>query len=85
MPAEKVIVPKEVEKHFRKLPRHVQIKVNDALERLIKNPISGTKLGGKLENILKYRVGDYRIIYQFEKKEKLIYILKVEHRRGVYK
>ncbi|MDI6803686.1 MAG: type II toxin-antitoxin system RelE/ParE family toxin [Bacteroidota bacterium] len=44
-------------------------------------PIS---LKGKLAGLLKLRVGDYRVIYQIIRKEKVIMIHAVGHRKDIY-
>ena len=30
------------------------------------------------------RVGDYRVLYEVQKKDNLVLVVKIEHRRGVY-
>ena len=53
----------------------------------IKNPRSiGSALkGSKLGEFWKYRVGDYRIICHIEDKRLLILVLRIGHRREVYR
>jgi mRNA interferase RelE/StbE len=51
-----------------------------------KNPRQlGEALRGKLKHFWKYRVGDYRIICSIEDQTISILVLRVEHRRSVYK
>ena len=45
----------------------------------------GFRLHGEFGDYYKLRVGDYRIIYRFDKKASIVEIVKVEHRQGVYK
>ncbi|HTK03653.1 MAG TPA: type II toxin-antitoxin system RelE/ParE family toxin [Alphaproteobacteria bacterium] len=84
MPAQ-LVVAKKVNKDFIKLPRHIQAKIIAAYGRMASVPISGVKLHGELAAYYKYRVGDYRIVYKFDVHEKLIQVVKIEHRQGVYK
>lgn len=51
----------------------------------LNNNLQGEKLHGELLGYSKHRVGDYRIVYLFDKKEGKIAVLKIEHRQGVYK
>jgi mRNA interferase RelE/StbE len=37
-----------------------------------------------LSGFYKLRVGDYRIIYEFERENKLIIIIKIAHRSEIY-
>src|SRR2546429_9264773 len=85
MPAEKLIVSVSARKQIKKLPTKIQTKVVDSFDRLQANPLAGPKLKGELALFFKYRIGDYRIIYEFNPKEKTLVILKIEHRQGVYK
>jgi len=84
MPA-KIFVDKKADKQFLKLPRNIQEKIIRGYNSLRINPISGEKLYGKLKDYYKFRVGDYRIVYRFDQKEKIVYVVKIEHRQGVYK
>lgn len=42
------------------------------------------KLAGE-ENLWRIRVGDYRIIYTIRDKQLLILVLRIAHRRDVYR
>lgn len=81
----KVFVDKKADKQFLKLPRHIQEKIIRGYNSLTLNPIAGTKLHGELKNYYKFRVGDYRIVYRFNSKENLVWVVKIEHRQGAYK
>jgi mRNA interferase RelE/StbE len=85
MPANKLVVQKSARKGFTKLPLNVHKRVVRALGIIKDNPLIGTKLHGELAYYRKFRVGDYRIVYRFEKKTKTVRVVKIEHRRGVYK
>lgn len=41
-------------------------------------------LSAELSGLFKLRVGDYRIIYSFDKSKQLVTVHKVGHRRDVY-
>ena len=85
MPAKYLSTDKYVQKQLRKLPFHVHEKVIKALDMIQANPLSGAKLHGELKNYYKYRVGDYRIVYQFNSRTSTVIVVKVEHRQGAYK
>ena len=42
-------------------------------------------LSGELRDFYKFRVGDYRVIYQFIAEEEIIRVHAVGHRRDIYK
>ena len=85
MPIKFFNVPKKVNKDASKLPLRIHEKVDRAFDEIKENPLSGEKLRGKLNGYYKFRVGDYRIVYRFDPKEKIVFIVKIEHRQGVYK
>lgn len=85
MPAKLFVTSRNLDKQLSKLPLKINIKVVQALKQLKQNPLTGAKLGGKLSDNYKLRVGDYRIVYKFDSKESRVSVVKIEHRQGVYK
>ena len=85
MPAKFLITQKSAKKNLRKLPVHIHVKVVKTLDKIKGNPVAGIKLHGDLQDYYKFRVGDYRIIYKFDKKTSIVEIVKIEHRQGVYR
>lgn len=52
---------------------------------LIKYPQElGKPLKGKYRKLYRYRYGDYRIIYELDKENKLVSVLRVGHRSEIY-
>ncbi|HEY9701196.1 MAG TPA: type II toxin-antitoxin system RelE/ParE family toxin [Allocoleopsis sp.] len=41
-------------------------------------------LSANLSNFYKLRIGDYRVIYELDTEEKIIYIIRIGHRRNIY-
>ena len=73
------------QKDLKKLPK---IKIKAILKKIELLPISpflGKKLGGKFSGCHSLRVWPYRVIYQVNKWPRVILIVTVEHRQGVYK
>ena len=71
-------------KQFGKLDKTIQKRIINKLELIRVNPfLYATKLVGF--NVYKIRVGDYRIILSIEKNTLVILVLKVGHRRSIYK
>lgn len=73
-------------KEYKKLPSQIKQRINVVIDKLSGNPrISGAiKLQGdnKLHRI---RVGDYRIVFEIIDQELIIKVIRVRHRRDVYK
>ena len=79
------IYTKEYEGLFSALPsnvrRRVVLKIRDMGERLPTFPHE--RLQGREE--YRVRVGDYRVIYEFDASRNEIYLLTIGHRRDVYR
>ena len=71
-------------KQLKKLDKQIQKRVINALERIRIRPETYlTKLVG--DPGYKIRVGDYRVIIDLDKGKLMILVIKVGHRRNVYK
>jgi mRNA interferase RelE/StbE len=46
--------------------------------------INPQSLTADLSGLFKLRVGDYRVIYEFEREEEIIFIDRIRHRREAY-
>jgi len=54
------------------------------IEQLAHHPLSGKPLVGNHNGEYSLRVGDYRIVYEFQAQSKSLFVLTVKHRRHVY-
>jgi len=81
-----IIIERNAEKELNELNNPIFDRIADSILSLseIQRPEGCRKLKG-LANDWRIRVGDYRIIYEIDDKEKLIKIMKVRHRKDVYK
>lgn len=71
-------------KQLKKLEKEIQERIIKALERIRIRPEKHvTKLVGDLGYRL--RVGEYRVILDIDKGKLLILVLKIGHRKGIYK
>lgn len=68
------------------LARAVQRRLRTHIDRLAANPIpaGAKKLHGD-ELYYRIRVGDYRVVYQVEGRQLVVVIVKIGHRREVYR
>lgn len=72
-------------KELRRLPRDTQILVVEVVGALRLDPLRGRPLSGQWKGLRRIRVGTVRVIYGFDGKELLISVLRVAHRRDVYR
>lgn len=73
-------------KQFRTLSSQVQERLKAKIDALSTNPrpYGVTKLAGE-DDFYRIRGGDYRIIYTIQDAHLLILVVKVGHRRDVYR
>ena len=82
----RIEVSATAERQLRKAPRRDQIRIVRAIQRLADEPRPGgcRKLAGH-DDVFRIRVGTYRVIYEVFRREVLVLVLKVGHRRDVYR
>jgi mRNA interferase RelE/StbE len=79
-----IVFTESVKKDFEKLDRVVQKKIARKLLILQSNPFYQTKkLTGSVVGDYRFRIGDYRVIFDID--EKRIVIHKIGHWREVYR
>jgi len=79
-----VIFTETSKKQLKKLEKIIQIRIIKVLERIRIRPESYiTNLVG--DPGYKLRIGNYRIILDIEKDKLLILVIKIGHRKNIYK
>lgn len=75
-----------IDKHIKVLPQNIKIIIKQAIEeRLGTNPVGyGKPLRYSLKGYRRLRVGDYRIVYSINEKDKIVIILAIKHRKDIY-
>ncbi len=81
----KVYISHKVQKIINALPLQIQEKVLDGLSEIQKNPFQGKALMGNFAGAYSFRAWPYRIIYTIRKKELIVHVLYVVHRKDAYK
>lgn len=81
-----ILIKRSAERDLRRLPRGLFERVNEKILALRDNPRPHgvRKLSGALQG-WRIRVGDHRILYQIDDDEQTITIVRVRHRREVYR
>ena len=73
-----------VKKDLKRLDKTTARKILNKLESVLsKNPDAGEPLKHHFKGLLRYRVGDYRIIYA--KGDDFVLILRIRHRKEAYR
>jgi len=71
---------------LRRLPKPAQIRLVARIRELAVNPrpADAIKLAGA-ENAWRIRVGDYRVLYEVHDKRLLVLVIRIGHRKDVYR
>ena len=86
MASYRIEVSATAEKQIRRLPREDRLRVLRAIRPLATEPTPpGSRKIRGYDDVFRIRVGTYRIIYRVEGRRLLIIILKLGHRREIYR
>ena len=85
MESYRIVIKKSAAKEIEKIEKKDRIRIVEKIRSLVSDPHpAGSK---KLSARDKYRIrqGNYRILYQIRNEELVIHVVKVGHRRDIYK
>jgi mRNA interferase RelE/StbE len=77
-------IPPHVAEIVRHLPPDLKRSIKQALRSLSSQPFSGEPLLRELSGLRKYKVRRFRIIYEPDRKKRIIRIFAIGHRREIY-
>ncbi len=84
----KLMIEQRAEKELSSLEQNIQNRIKDKIKDILKeDPLPGGK--GDIKKIKdskfwRLRIGDHRVFYDVDKKEKIVYILSIKHRSKAY-
>lgn len=83
----RVVYKKSVRKDLKSISPDMRALIKRAIEeKLMVNPLKfGVPLRRTLKGYLKLRVGNYRVIYSMEAERVTVHVVKIGHRKEVYK
>jgi mRNA interferase RelE/StbE len=81
-----IVIGLSVSKDLKKVPMTTRKVIVGRIHNLGLNPrpVGTTKLQGS-DDLYRIRYGDYRIIYRIEKARLVVVIIKIGHRKDVYR
>ncbi|NQV19566.1 MAG: type II toxin-antitoxin system RelE/ParE family toxin [Armatimonadetes bacterium] len=74
-----------VKKELRKIPNDDVLKILKLINSLLDDPYPANVKKLSHQNKFRIRYRNYRILYKIENDELIIYLLKISHRKDVYK
>jgi mRNA interferase RelE/StbE len=79
-------IKRSAQKELEELPKREQRRIVRAIESLSEDPRpQGVRkiVGG--EDLYRLRVGDYRVVYQIQEAIVTIWVIRIGHRRDIYR
>ena len=77
---------KSVAKDLKSLPKSLRARALQVTEDLLaRDPYQGKALAGPFKGLYRFRVGEYRIVYAIEKQRLVVFVLRIRHRKNVYR
>ena len=67
------------------MPKPERVRLLTAIDRLYESPSAGSALKGEFEGLRRLRAGLYRIVYEWQQQELVVLIVRVGHRKDVYR
>ncbi len=80
-----VRIKRSASKELAGIPHHDRLRIVHAIDRLGEQPLAGSPLKGELRGLRRVRVGDYRIVYEVLNESLVVLVVRVAHRREVYR
>jgi mRNA interferase RelE/StbE len=73
-------------KDLRDLPKQIQQRIDEKFVSLAQDPrpFGSIKLKGA-DDLYRFRVGDYRVIYEIADEKLIVLVIKIAHRKEVYR
>jgi mRNA interferase RelE/StbE len=82
----KIEVSATAERQLKKIRREDKVRILRAILLLAGEPRpDGCKKMSGYDDLYRIRIGNYRVIYEIDRKRIIIVILKIGHRREVYR
>jgi len=72
-------------KELTRIAKPARARIAKAIDALAENPFRGTALKGELKGLRRIRVGDHRIVYEIQEQILVVLVIRVRHRRDVYR
>ena len=78
-------IKRSAAKELARIPRRDRLHIERAINNLKELPLSGSLLKGEYRGLRRLRSGDYRIVYAVLASELVVLVVRVAHRREVYR
>ena len=82
----KIVIADKALAELAKLPKKIRRQIGNKIDQLASNPRpAGFKVLQQDRTLCRIRMGDYRIVYQIREKQVLVLVVRIGHRKEVYR
>ena len=81
----KIKIKSSAAKSLKRVDAQERKRLVEAIDRLAHEPSAGAALKGEFGGVRRLRVGRYRIIYEAIREQLTILVVRIGHRREVYR
>ena len=84
----RLLLARKAQKFYEKADSSLAKRLNACFDQLQAEPFTHPnikRLRGTLEGYLRYRVGDWRVVYEVDIEAQVVTVLAIAHRREVYR
>ncbi|MDX8392504.1 MAG: type II toxin-antitoxin system RelE/ParE family toxin [Mariprofundaceae bacterium] len=72
-------------KELKRINKPERKRIIHAIEQLPASPWLGKSLKGELSGLRRIRIGDYRVVYEIHDQQVLVLVVRIAHRKDVYR
>lgn len=81
-----IYITKPAQKDLDRLPNKIVLKIGLEIKKLANNPFPSNSKKLQFRNsTYRVRLGDYRAVYEIDIPNKQIHVVKIRHRKDVYR
>lgn len=80
-----VSIKQSAAKTLEKIARDDRLRIIEAIDQLATNPAAGGVLKGEYAGLRRLRVGNYRVVYEVQDRQLRVLVIRIGHRREVYR
>ena len=84
----KVELTKKAQRFYEKADKPLAGKLNRCFDHLSTNPHAHPnikRLRGNLNGYYRYRLGDWRVVYEINEQQVVVIVLMIAHRQNIYR
>ncbi len=85
MAAYRLSIKRSAERELKRIPKAVLPRIVRRIKRLASNPRPRDSVKLSRRELYRVRQGDYRVVYSIDDRDRTVVVVKIGHRREVYR